>query len=542
MSRAEMEEREGRSLSETPTWAFATVITALVCVGFLIHGGLKKCGKWLDRTKRKPLLAALEKIKEELMVFGLLSLLMGHWITFVAKICIKSSALTSRFYPCSGWDIKEASILNHTVFMRFTHFNVSVSRELMENAQNEFCPPGHESFASKESLEQLHRFLFVLGITHVSFSFVAVALAMIKISSWRRWENHAKSMVLQGLGGLKQRFNSLFYTRSHIEIDLSQLCFSRQFWSSINQADYMALHLGFITTHQLPLMYDFHKYMLRSMEAEFRDIVGIGVHLWIFAISCVLLSFHGTNVYFWISFVPTVLLLLVGTKLHRIVVKLAVEIRDETSLEGFHHFNLRDELFWFGRPRFLLLLIQFISFQNAFEVAVYLWSLWEIKGASCFTRNHSFLVIRLAMGVASQIWCSFITFPLYVIVAQMGSEYKKAIISESVKKSLHRWRCRVKAGRQESSSTSSFHHRALTSTTSLNSIPDIADQAHNTVSGTTEEEASARQEEDVKVSVQEDSLEHGETDEISECDDKNQVPVCSKYGSPATNDEEKGSL
>lgn len=129
--------------------------------------------QWLDRTKRKPLLAALEKIKEgimegvnvcfivlfslagylaymvlfqfwvesELMVFGLLSLLMGHWITFVAKICIKSSALTSRFYPCSGWDIKEASILNHTVFMRFTHFNVSVSRELMENAQNEFCPP-----------------------------------------------------------------------------------------------------------------------------------------------------------------------------------------------------------------------------------------------------------------------------------------------------------------------------------------------------------------------------------------------------------------
>lgn len=45
LMRGEMEEREGRSLSETPTWAFATVITALVCVGFLIHGGLKKCGK-----------------------------------------------------------------------------------------------------------------------------------------------------------------------------------------------------------------------------------------------------------------------------------------------------------------------------------------------------------------------------------------------------------------------------------------------------------------------------------------------------------------
>lgn len=38
-----------------------------------------------------------------------------------------------------------------------------------------------EPFASYESLEQLHRFLFVLGVTHVSYSFLAIALAMIKV-------------------------------------------------------------------------------------------------------------------------------------------------------------------------------------------------------------------------------------------------------------------------------------------------------------------------------------------------------------------------
>lgn len=41
---------------------------------------------------------------------------------------------------------------------------------------------GQESFASKESLEQLHRFLFVLGVIHVSYSFAAIAFAMIKAS------------------------------------------------------------------------------------------------------------------------------------------------------------------------------------------------------------------------------------------------------------------------------------------------------------------------------------------------------------------------
>lgn len=45
------------------------------------------------------------------------------------------------------------------------------------------------------------------------------------------------------------------------------------------------------------------------------------------------------------------------------VVKLAVEIMENRPLEGFRRFNLRDELFWFGRPKLLLVLIQLISFQ-----------------------------------------------------------------------------------------------------------------------------------------------------------------------------------
>lgn len=57
------------------------------------------------------------------------------------------------------------------------------------------------------------------------------------------------------------------------------------------------------------------------------------------------------------------LILLVGSKLHHIVVKLAVEITEVGPVGEFRQFNLRDELFWFGRPRFLLRIIQFISFQ-----------------------------------------------------------------------------------------------------------------------------------------------------------------------------------
>ncbi|KAK9284697.1 hypothetical protein L1049_023873 [Liquidambar formosana] len=522
--------REGRSLAETPTWAVATVITVMVGFGLFIHGSLKRFGKWLDRTKRKSLLAALEKIKEELMLFGLLSLLMGPWVIFFAKICVKSSVLSGRFNPCA----LESKITSVELLSSSDYFNKSVYREQVNTRREGYCPEGRESFASYESLEQLHRFLFCLGITHVSYSFVAVALAMIKIYSWRKWENQATLMVVQALQGsptaapnnirMRRLSTFIFHHTSHPwsqhRVLVWLLCFSRQFWSSINRADYIALRLGFITTHDLPLSYDFHNYMLRSMEEEFRDIVGISVPLWIYAIFCIFLDFHGTNAYFWFSFLPAILILLIGTKLHRIVVKLAVEIMDTSPQAERHQVNLRDELFWFGKPKLLLFLIQLVSFQNAFEMATFIWSLWEIGEHSCFMKNRTFLVIRLTFGIISQCWCSFITFPLYIIITQMGSRFKRSILSKNVRRSLHGWRRRVKA-RQ----SSYLRLPSTTSTTSLGSMVDEMDDIQNvSLSGV---ERNSSQFEGTSITQQPAHAAQGQTDELPPSDKKFEDPLCS---------------
>ncbi|KAK7309366.1 hypothetical protein RJT34_06030 [Clitoria ternatea] len=497
---AEMGEEngEGRSLDETPTWAVATVITVLVSLSFLFQGTLNKLVKWLDKTKRKSLLSALDKIKEELMLFGLLSLLMGHWIVFVAKICIKSSILSSRFFPCSIE--KNFGKAEHILRLSAEHSNKTVLKEKVKHGLHNYCPRGHESLASYESLEQLHRFVFVLGVTHISYSFIAVTLSMIKIYSWRTWENEAKTMAIQSLQDTSQStpgirlkrlstfiFHQTSHPWSHHKILVWLLCFSRQFWSSIHRADYMALRLGFITNHELPLTYDFHNYMLRSMDDEFRDIVGVSVPLWIYAICCIFLNFHGSNFYFWLSFVPANLILIIGTKLHRVVVKLAVETRDRRPNVKRPQFNLRDELFWFGKPRFLLRLIQLISFLNAFEMATFLWSLWEIKDPSCFMNNRMFIVIRLSFGVISQIWCSFITFPLYIIITQMGSRFKKTVIAENVRKSLSKWQRRVKA--RQNCSNSVFNAASTSSSSTLGSL--IYGMEKSNSRGLTREEGSS---------------------------------------------------
>ncbi|KAJ7968043.1 MLO-like protein [Quillaja saponaria] len=471
--------QQGRSLAETPTYSVASVVTVMVFVCFLVERSIYRFAKWLKKTRRKALFASLEKLKEELMLLGLISLLLSQSARWISEICVNSSLFTSQFYICSEEDVG----LNENIMVRSSDSfpNETAIPKGINTVVSHQCGEGREPFVSYEGLEQLHRFLFVLGITHVLYSCVAVGLAMSKIYSWRKWENQATYV---GDGNLQVKTNKvmrrqttfIFHHASHpwsrSRILIWMLCFLRQFRSSIQKSDYLAFRLGFITDHKLPLSYNFHKYMVRSMEDEFQGILGISWALWGYAIVCIFVNVHGLNIYFWLSFIPALVVMLIGTKLQHVVSTLALEIMKQTALSVRTQVKPRDDLFWFKKPEMLLRLIQFVIFQNAFEMATFIWSLWGLKERSCFMKNYYMIVIRLASGVLVQFWCSYMTVPLNVIVSQMGSHCKKALVAESVRESLHSWCKRVKAR----SKLDSVHSIATRSVCSLESTIDERDE------------------------------------------------------------------
>ncbi|EEF31703.1 MLO-like protein 4 [Ricinus communis] len=482
MGEEEVLVRPGRSLAETPTYSVASVITVLVFVCFIVERSIYRFGKWLKKTRRKALFASLEKIKEELMLLGLISLLLAQWARWISEICVNSSLFSSKFYLCSKEDygITEDVLFESSSSSFFLNKSDIPPKGITIRTSHQ-CGEGREPFVSLEGLEQLHRFLFVLGITHVLYSCLAVGLAMSKIYSWRKWENPASITIDGSLQAKKNKvmrrqstfvFHHTSHPWSRSRILIWMLCFLRQFKSSIKKSDYLALRLGFITKHRLPLSYDFHKYMVRSMEDEFHGILGISWLLWVYAIICIFINIHGLNIYFWLSFIPAILVMLVGTKLQHVVSTLALEIVEQTGPSVGTQIKPRDDLFWFGKPDILLRLIQFIIFQNAFEMATFIWSLWGLKQRSCFMKNHLMVVIRLTSGVLVQFWCSYSTVPLNVIVTQMGSRCKKALVAESVRESLHSWCKRVK----ERSKRESVHSVATRSVCSLDTTIDEGDE------------------------------------------------------------------
>ncbi|KAH9617891.1 hypothetical protein KSS87_007842 [Heliosperma pusillum] len=221
---------------------------------------------------------------------------------------------------------------------------------------------------------------------------------------------------------------------------VSQTCFLRQFGRSVERADYLTLRKGFITNHNLTIKYDFHSYMIRSMEEEFQRIVGVSGPLWGFVVAFMLFNIRGSNLYFWIAIIPISLVLLVGTKLQHVIATLTLESAGATGFFTGRRLKPRDDLFWFKKPELLLSLIHFILFQNSFELASFFWFWWQFGYDSCFIKNHLLVYLRLILGFSGQFLCSYSTLPLYALVTQMGTNYKAALIPQRIRETIHGWK------------------------------------------------------------------------------------------------------
>lgn len=420
-----------RSLEYAPTWAVVTIISCFVVVSLFFERLLHWLTQHLTKSKRKAHLASLQKIKDELMLLGFISLAMVLLRNPVSKICVKTSWYNT-FTPC---DLKKRP---HT------------GPEKTTPPAKEVCKHGYEQAVTAEGLHQLHIFLFLLAAVHVVYSFLTIALALWKVHSWKKWEREAQQEA-RGHDYMEEVVNSITYMRKSTfqeyhdswccnqnVVFVWMICFFHQLY--IPRADYITLRQGFTANHQLRDDYDFDAYMVRCMEEEFHKIVGISLKLWVFVLVFILFNISGLDLYFWSSFVPLVLVLVIGAKLQHVVTTLAIE---NAAVPGAYVGQLmqpRDQLFWFNRPQLLLSILHLVMFHNAFEMATFLWHLWAFGWHTCLLEHNKVLVyIRLGIGLGVQLFVSACTLPLYTLVSQMGTNFKPAVLPTGVGNALHTW-------------------------------------------------------------------------------------------------------
>jgi mlo protein len=484
-----------RNLEATSTWAVAVVCAVILVISCILEYLLHLLGNYLKRKNKQALHESLEKVKAELMLLGFISLLLTILQNPITGICVTVD-LAKTWLPCSKKfkyyvpDYDDTKSKHDRKLLE--HFSSSYNpRRSLAQGYDTCADKGKLAFVTAYGIHQLHIFIFVLAVVHVLYCVLTLVLGKTKMKIWMYWENETKTIEYQYYND-PERFRfarDTSFGRRHLNfwsqspITLWIVCFFRQFFHSVTKVDYMTLRHGFITAHLAPgseHRFDFKKYISRSLEKDFTVVVGITPVIWFIAVLCLLTNTSGWHSYLWLPFIPLVVILLVGAKLQFIITKLGLRIQERGDVvKGAPVVQPGDDLFWFGRPSFILFLIHIVLFTNAFFLAFFIWSWYEYGVKNCFHRTTKDIVIRISMGVIVQVLCSYVTLPLYALVTQMGSTMKPTIFNDRVAAALKSWH--HTARKQTKQSTHPGHSQG---TTPFSSRPGTPTRAYGGMSPT----------------------------------------------------------
>nr|XP_018678320.1 PREDICTED: MLO-like protein 13 isoform X2 [Musa acuminata subsp. malaccensis] len=390
------------TLEYTPTWVVATVCSVIIIISLTAERSLHCLGKILLKKKQDALNRALQKLKEELMLLGFISLLLTVFQSLISNICVPKS-VSSYMLPCKVEKSTSVQEIYHGMGFYYGH-RWNKQRLLSSGSSSGFClSKGKVPLLSLEALHQLHIFIFVLAVVHVVFSASTMVLGGAKIRKWKHWENA-------------------------IQAEISKEEIQKKNESKIEQNEKEHNDKEYDDKKHEPTEQDVQTH---NHHHEFVKERTLG---------------------FWqqLVVVSWMLLLVVGAKLDHIITKLALELQEKPrGPKGeTQHVKLSNEHFWFKKPGIVLYLIQFILFQNSFEIAFFFW-IWSTYGFhSCIMEGLGYLIPRLVIGVIIQVLCSYSTLPLYAIVTQMGEGFKESIFNATVQHTLHDWATQVKEKRK----------------------------------------------------------------------------------------------
>ncbi|GKV47256.1 hypothetical protein SLEP1_g54171 [Rubroshorea leprosula] len=190
-------EEEWETLEYTPTWVVAGVCTVIVAISLAAERLLHYLGTVLKKKHQKPLFEALQKVKEELMLLGFISLLLTVFQSAISKMCVPKDAVKSML-PCRVSDKGEAvegsniSTTSHFQSSLASNFAGGTRRLLAADTTSDigYCAKKNKvPLLSVEALHHLHIFIFVLAIVHVTFCVITVLFGGARIRQWKLWED-----------------------------------------------------------------------------------------------------------------------------------------------------------------------------------------------------------------------------------------------------------------------------------------------------------------------------------------------------------------
>ena len=239
----------------TQSWRLALFF---FCFG-LVSVGTEHALHWVlhyfEEKKKFGLKDMVEKLKDELMLLGFISLVLVLLQDRILRVCVPE---------CGGiW----GSCANGTIAT-----DGDSRRRLGGAAEPVECEEGEEPFISLTALHQIHIFIFVLAVSLVGTGTAAMLAALGRLNKWSKWEKEAEEFdqVLDENGSsvaANEKWDDL--ERSH----------SRGIWKYLgiplfgaDKVTFLYLRRYFIRKHKRAKGFGFTKYITACTEDEFAQV------------------------------------------------------------------------------------------------------------------------------------------------------------------------------------------------------------------------------------------------------------------------------
>ncbi|CAN1145543.1 MLO-like protein 3 [Linum perenne] len=345
-----------RSLEHTPTWALATVCFVFIALSLLIEHLIHLVS---HKHKKNSLVEAVEKLKSVMIVLGFMSLILTVTQKLIAKICIPNAAAATML-PCRKGQ-----------------------PETEEQEEDDYCAhKGKTALITEAGLNQLSIFLFVMAATQIVYSVLTMALGRAKMRRWKAWERETQTVEYEAAND-PNRFR---YAR--------QTTFARRHMNCTTTV--LHLWIAHLSNNN---SFNFQKYIEKSLDEDFKAVVGISPVMWFLVVIFMLADIRGWHIYLWVSFLPLMIVLVVGTKLEVVVANMGLKLNDRnTVIKGAPLVQPNDDYFWFNHPKFVLTLLHYTLFVNSFELAFFVWATWQFGIKSCYHETLEILVTRMVLA------------------------------------------------------------------------------------------------------------------------------------------------
>ncbi|MCO5607138.1 hypothetical protein L7F22_061331 [Adiantum nelumboides] len=237
---------DSSALLSIPTWAIAVTCAIFILVSLVVERVIHYIGNWAGRYNHAAFLHAFNKMKDELLMVGILSLALAMGEDAFAKACVPAS-----------W-YKHGRLCKDD----YATFNASIHSTCKK--------PGRVKFISPTSIKDLHVFIFALAAVHIGFTVIIVAIGMWIVGRWRAWEFEARKPDKEKLitedafcdasklheGDARITRETTFVRRRAARrkwlknpVLAGVAAFFKQFFRTVTESDYVTLRGGFIKKH-----------------------------------------------------------------------------------------------------------------------------------------------------------------------------------------------------------------------------------------------------------------------------------------------------